>query len=416
MNDHRRHIQFDALTALALGALLLSACDAVQEDIYRGASLANVGDWDGDGADDFAVGEFHLGRVTVLSGRTGSELCALDGGADFGWSLCGLTREGEASRLLAVGSPKAGRVQFFEPLASSPHKSFTFEKGAFGWSLVGCGDVDGDGLEDVLVAVPEFEENGDAKSRCARLYSTGTGEVLAQSNESESSNLMGFSVAALQAAGDDRAPDLLVGRGWVPEVNQYAGDDGALVRKFAKQFGGVPHSYPIVVIGGEAQTNSVAISNPATSDGGTVFVFNASAVEKFRIAGSYKGDRFGHSITVDGAESSALLIGAPGRIKSAGVSLKPVALRDETPEGAKPGFVRLHSAENGDELWRFTRDEVGDWLGIASCSIGDLDGDGAGDFAVAGQAPGSSQTFVTVLSGRSGAPIYEQVLASEKNR
>jgi len=410
MNNYCSRSQLKLLTALALGALLIGACDAVQEDIYRGASLASVGDWNGDGAEDFAVGEFWRGRVTVLSGLGGGELWGLEGGGDFGWSVCGLEREGEAGQLLAVGSPESGRVQFFEPLAASPHASFTYEKGAFGWALVGCGDVDGDGLEDVLVAVPEFEETGNASSRCARVYSTGTGEVLAQSNESERSNLLGFSVAALPGVRGDAVPDLLVGRGWVPEVKQYAGRDGALVRGFGKQFGGVPHSYPIVVYGGEAQPHSILISNPATLDGGTVFVLDASAVEQFRIAGSYTGDRFGHSIAVGHGEPQVLLIGAPGRIKSAGIPLKPVAIRDETPEGARAGFVRLHSAETGEALWMFTRDEAGDWLGIASCALGDLDVDGIGDFAVAGQVPGGEQTFVTVLSGKTGTEIYEAKL------
>lgn len=73
-----------------------------------------------------------------------------------------------------------------------------------------------------------------------------------------------------------------------------------------------------------------------------------------------------------------------------------------------PGRVGAYSGVSGKQLWSFEgwcpRDEqgFGDALGRALCPIGDVDGDGARDLAVAAWAP---RMNVRVLSGRSGCVL-----------
>lgn len=95
---------------------------APEANVHIGSSVAGVGDVDGDGVPDYAIGAEHdgkniAGRVRLCSGATGAELALLAG---------------------------------TEPIVSS-----------FGGSVCGVGDVDGDHVPDVLVSDPDDSVSDD---------------------------------------------------------------------------------------------------------------------------------------------------------------------------------------------------------------------------------------------------------------
>lgn len=120
----------DVLAAATNGIVaMLSGSDGTRinylwdEDISFGASLAGIGDFDGDGRADFAIGEPNVnngsGRVIVYSGVNAAVLVVMDG-----------------------------------PAGSH-----------FGAALAGVGDVDGDGRADLAIGAPDFVSGGQVLGR-----------------------------------------------------------------------------------------------------------------------------------------------------------------------------------------------------------------------------------------------------------
>jgi hypothetical protein len=157
-----------------------------------GAAAAGLGDMNGDGVGDLAVASLRAGVVWILSGTDGATLRAIVDPQELSGTLCEPT-EGDANPCLfglsiagvgdvdadgvddiAVGAPgpigtvappcipnpndecllKGGRVELFSgatgaPMRTLPRPDFTPTE--FGVSIVGVGDVDGDGMPEFTI-------------------------------------------------------------------------------------------------------------------------------------------------------------------------------------------------------------------------------------------------------------------------
>jgi hypothetical protein len=139
-----------------------------------GNGLADLGDYDNDGWPDYALGAHsikingvnNIGRVTLHSGKTGATLVTLDGdpqAAWFGYSLANAGDvNGDGRADLAIASPdwvspvsgfESGRVEVRS--GANLHVTlFAVEGGnideRMGFELAGAGDVNGDGLGDII--------------------------------------------------------------------------------------------------------------------------------------------------------------------------------------------------------------------------------------------------------------------------
>jgi hypothetical protein len=138
-----------------------------------GASVARLGDVDGDGFEDFAVGAPH---------------------ADVGGVACGV---------VAVYSGANGLpMHTWSPSASSPMR--------FGATIADAGDLDRDGRADVLIGAPEATIGGLASCGAAYLClsTSATPQVIAGSSAGEQ---FGSALTSLGDLDGDARPELAIG-------------------------------------------------------------------------------------------------------------------------------------------------------------------------------------------------------------
>lgn len=312
-----------------------------------GTAIDVVGDLDGDGAAEVVVGaflgsapfRFQSGWARVLSGADGSTRVQIDGdfaGDHLGWSVAGVgDLDGDGLGDLALGAVDAsqgalgsGQVRVHSGADGAElwrvghNSNFQF----MGFSLAAAGDVDGDGLGDVLAGGPGILGSGNPGR--AALHSGLDGSLLWEGFGAAGNDLFGTSVSGAGDVNGDGSPDLLVGAPQGLTAPGYAqvvsGLDDAVLYHFQ--------------------------GDPEDRDFGA------------RVRGL--GD-------IDHDGLADLAIASP-----------------TSREGALDGgVVRVHLGVDGSEFWREVG-TLGQRLGSALASGGDLGNDGEADLALG--RPGSS--------------------------
>jgi hypothetical protein len=243
---------FVEIVSPATGAVL-RRWDGTTPNEQFGFTVANVGDYDGDGEDDFAVGSEHFlppsnlpGRLRVFSGATGAELVDLSGSTygakSFGTSVDGLgDLDGDGKTELLVGAWSTlgdGRVLVLSSIDS--HAIYTYDaanpEDGLGFVVRSVGDIDGDSVNDFAMSAPQFH------------FSPGPGYVIvcsgatgAQLHYFEGTGGPGgkdFFGQSMEPAGDidgDGIGDLIVG--------STPGTEAGYVRVFSLATGALLHEW-----------------------------------------------------------------------------------------------------------------------------------------------------------------------------
>lgn len=369
----------DGVPDLAIGAPGLGAAGAVL--VYSGASrleirryvgepgapiggvVAAVGDIDNDGVGDLLVGapeagvfpQLRRGLVRVYSGRNGELLREHFGRIDngqFGFSAAAagdLDRDGWAD--YAVGRPRAEASVFvYSGQTGLPIQTITAFAGSqsdLGYSMTPFGDVNGDGIADLLIGAPRMTLGSRTLAGVVMVFrGLGASQSLVSVGGQDRFHQLGEAVSGLGDIDGDGFPDFAVGGGGgaSPPLRVHSGRDGRLLRE---QLGAM----------------------------GTGFASRLAS------AGDVNGDG-----------RAELLIGVPrtsGRFE----------LRSE------PAGTLLYMEEG------FDAEELGDAL----AGIGDIDRDGWDDFAVAaplGDVAGAVDAGIVRLYGMPAPDLGASLVAS----
>jgi hypothetical protein len=208
-----------------------------------GKAIDSIGDLDGDGVPDLLVGApdavvngvYGAGAAFAFSGRTGFTLLRLEGEAivdSFGLAVAGmgdLNGDGIEDLAISAKSSSQGFVYLLSGADGTLLRRISSPPGelSFGSSLERAGDVNGDGVEDVLIGIPY---HGPPRwAGAAVLYSGADGTPMRMYSGTTSFQEFGFVLANAGDLDGDGVDDHVVGApgtGVVGGVFVYSGATG----------------------------------------------------------------------------------------------------------------------------------------------------------------------------------------------
>jgi len=380
-----------------------------QETLF-GAAVAALGDVDGDGVPDFAVGApqtlgpgggYLDGQVLVYSGASRAllyELNPLRHRGFFGARVAPAgDLDGDRVPDLIVGAPATssdelygvGSALAFSGATGKLLLEFLGSEGGtyLGSAVAGAGDIDGDGVPEILIGTPYGTGGGPYGGGVVTVQSGADGALLYEFDGDASGDYLGRAVDGMGDIDGDGVPDLLLGApnaspaglsqaGLVQLRSGATGQilqqlEGAEARGFFGQVVANVHD-----IDGDG-VDDFAIGAPSASpgglqDAGSVFVYSgATSKLLYRWDGTSGFDAFGSAIggggDVDGDGVPDIVVGAP----------------DASPGGVRgAGSAFIFSGATGKLLLRWDGEELDAALGASVAIVGDLDGDGRAEVIV----------------------------------
>jgi len=263
--------------------------------------------------------------------------------------------------------------------------TFSEAAGAFGQKVAGAGDVNKDGYDDVIVSAHRDGTNG-TDSGAVWVYSGIDGSVL-YTIYGEHTYHFGFSAAGAGDINKDGYADIIVGALAADNSGQGSGS----ARIFSGQTGNI-----LYTLNGDTNGDmfgySVDGAGDLNKDGYDDVIISA-------LIGNYTRVVSG----IDGSTLTTLTVGANRNVVGAG------DLNNDTyPDlllGKADGTTVAVSGQDYSTLHTYTAPGTGSQAGRGIESAGDINGDGFDDFVVGRMVQDSNRGKVDIISGKNGSLI-----------
>ncbi len=278
-----------------------------------------------------------------------------------------------------------------------------------GGSVAGAGDVDGDGVPDLIVGATGIGPNGSAF-----VYSGATGLTLHTFVGDAAGDGFGNTVDGAGDVDGDGLADLVVGASSaeIPGVDHcgavyvFSGATGNRLHYFT----GAANDHLGVKVFGLGDVDGDTYDDILV---GSEYAYNGS-ISQAGYARVYSGGNASILHQIDGAYGQAFLgrrIADAGDVNNDGHADFIVGKPEETPGGiVDAGSAYVYSGSDGSVLHRFDGENFGDHHGSSVAAAGDVNNDGYSDLMVASPLadPGgvSDAGIVYVFSGHSGEILY----------
>jgi hypothetical protein len=296
------------------------------------------------------------------------ELAGAERGDRYGYAVALVGDvDGDGLNDVLIGAPSAHETAGLAEIRSGRNGSVIYslpgpQVGAFfGWSVCGVGDVDRDGRDDFAVSAPGNPDSGATYKGRVTVYSGATGTRLVTLMDPATS-YFGYAIAGAGDVNNDGFPDLVVGAPLASsigyqsgEAHLYSGRDWSRLASLEADSGGDQFGYSVAGVGDVNRNGYDDVIVGATYD--------------------HKSGYLSGSVWVfDGCVTS-------------GVCSQSEAL-----------------------IYNFNGENAGDLFGWSVAGAGDVDRDGYPDFIVGvyeDDTPnGMDSGSAVVFSGKSGAVLY----------
>lgn len=382
---------------------------------YFGWAISELGDVDRDGIMEAMVGapgrsSTARGAVWVFSGRTGKRLYRFrgDGTDRAGYALADagdVDADGVADILIgapggAVGGPGAGRGRVCVRSGRNGHRIGCIrglaDGDSFGAAVASAGDVNHDGHADLLVGAPDSDASG-ATSGQAYVYSGKTLRLIRVFEAERAGDSFGSATDWTADVDGDSVPDQVVGArdaggGQRGRAYVYSGATGRLLRTIDPPPSGVDLGWFFVA--GVGDTNRDGIPDLYAGD----FDDDGTDFPRGRAA-VYSGDDVRELQAWVGELTAGM---GPGReagdVDADGAVDLAVGSYTSSAGGDNAGRIQIFSGLTGGELRRITSTTAGERLGFDAVGLGDVNRDGIPDLL--GSA--ASGETVYLFAGRRG--------------
>lgn len=403
-----------------------------------GYAVAVVGDMNGDGKADYAIGEpfaqvggTEKGRVKVYSGENDAVLFTFNGaetGSAFGFAVAAagdVNHDGRAD--IIIGAPlfngsgtDRGKVYIYSGATGTQmfQVTGTENNAQLGFSVGSAGDVNRDGKIDFLVGEPLANAGGTDRGK-AYVYSGANGTVVLKTiTGTENNAQLGYAVASAGDVNRDGRGDYIVGEPFASNggtargvAHVYSGTNGAELLSLDCTEEDNAHCGASVAAIGDVNRDGftdVVVGEPLADGGGTnrgkAFVYDGSTGTAL--------------FTVTGAESNAQLgyaVAGAGDVNRDGRPDLIVGEPFADNGGTDRGKSYVHSGATGGVLYTLAGTENDAELGFAVAGGGDFNRDGKADFLVGASLAEGSGTdagaAIRYTSGFTTLPVLDPTLA-----